>query len=313
MLLDQIRQEVFTLPEVRGWPEIQSLLDRALQRRSAGSEYVFAGSLAVGGTEEQALPGALAIRWMHLSIVLVDDMLDQDTKGEYLTLGPAKTANLALALQALSHRVMETSDIDTERRLALHRHLDSIALRTAFGQSLGEGAVSNEETYWQAVEAKSTPLPSSAIYLGALLGGSSFQIAEKMAEYGALLGKAVQINDDIADALQTPAAPDWKRQYNNLAILFALTVPYDQRAAFVELLPHTDEPNSLQKAQEILVECGALSYCAFKLLEVSKSARQLTQTIPLPNPMPLQALLDKEIEPIRQIFLSLNLPIPEGL
>jgi hypothetical protein len=55
---------------------------------------VLAGG-ASGGSIEQAIPAAAAIACLRISIILVDDLLDADPRGEHHRVGAPTTANLA--------------------------------------------------------------------------------------------------------------------------------------------------------------------------------------------------------------------------
>jgi geranylgeranyl pyrophosphate synthase len=311
MTLDQIKSDLLSISEVSKWPEMQALLQSVLQRAPTASwRYVIAGCESIGGKPEDALPGAVAVCLMHLSIVLVDDMLDADPKGRHHQFGSAETANLALALQALSYGLLDKTGIDAQGLTAIHVRLQQMNLRTAYGQHLDAGEVAGESDYWHIVDAKSASLPSSTLYLGAILGGSSLQTADQLGYYGALLGRSVQINDDVADALETPAKPDWQRQHNNLPILYALTVDHHHRNEFQALLPSVHEPDILQRAQQILVASGALSYCAYKLFELYQEAGDYLNGLSLPNPSPLKQLLEDQIQPMRETLTSLKIDLP---
>ncbi len=51
---------------------------------------------------------------------------------------------------------------------------------------------------------------------------------------GVRFGEIIQIMDDLDDAFQSPAKPDWQRQDNNLAILYAKTADHPAQAQFLD-------------------------------------------------------------------------------
>ena len=99
-----------------------------------------------------------------------------------------------------------------------------------------------EENYWRVVRAKSTPFYGAALQIGALLGGASPAVATGLRDLGVLIGEIIQIHDDLLDAFQTPANPDWEQGRNNLPVLYARTADHPDRVRFVGLLPHIADP-----------------------------------------------------------------------
>ena len=64
-------------------------------------------------------------------------------------------------------------------------------------------------------------------------------------------------------------------------------------------------------AQEILIRSGALSYCAFKMLEILGEARQEVASLALPCPGPVTRLFDAHTEPLHRLFAAAG--APEGM
>ncbi len=267
-------------------------------------EYPAAACEAVGGSPEAAVPGSAAILCSLISIHLVDDMLDEDPGGDYHRLGPGVTANLALAFQAASLQVVDAATLSPQTRSALQATLSAMALATARGQSLDVRDFRGEEEYWQVVGTKTPPLFAAAASVGALLGGASPDLVDRLGRIGGLLGLGVQVSDDLLDALRSPAAADWNRRPNNLPILYAMTAEHPEREAFLELSARAAMPEALATAQEILVRSGALSYCVFKLLEILGEARSLLESIALPSPGPILRLFGAQTRPLQHLFVA---------
>lgn len=301
MSLDRIKASIGVLPEVAAWPQMAELVERV---RPGGPlsvwELPLAACEAVGGAPEAALPGSAAILCSLISLHLVDDMLDEDPAGDYHRLGPGRAANLALAFQAAGQQLLgETRHAD---RSTLQASLSRMALATSFGQSLDARELADEDEYWQVVEAKTSPLFGTAFTIGALLGGAPATLSGPLGRFGRCLGLWVQVSDDLLDALRTPAAADWRRRPNNLALLYAMTADHAERELFLDLSARPDDPAALAAAQEILVRCGAVSYCVFKMLEILEEARSLLAGMPLSTPAPLSRLFDAQTRPIRRLF-----------
>ena len=308
-----IKACVLALPEVAAWPEMVSVLEPAKRTLHPGWHLPLLACQAVGGDVSQAIPGAAAIACLEISIILVDDMLDEDPRGEHLRRGHGPTANLALAFQAAAFRVVEQAVVDADQRVTITANLAWLALATAFAQHWDVQNLEGEENYWKVVRAKSTPLHSTAIYIGALLGGASSQVAEGVRDFGVLFGEIIQICDDLFDAFQTPANPDWKQGRNSLPLLYARTADYPDRARFMDLLPQIDDPQALQAAQQILINCGAVSYCAYHILKRYREARQLLECIPLADPAPMMDLLAWQTRSVIKLLQTSGTEIPVEL
>lgn len=314
MRFETIKSTIRAIREVAAWPQMSDLIDRAVHREGISVwDYPVLACQAVGGTEEQALPGASAVLCSVISIHLVDDMLDDDPRGDYHRLGIGPTANLALAFQAAGHRLLDDPVFDPRLRSSLQAIFAGMSLATSYGQSLDAQVLKSEQEYWRTVESKTPPLFAAALEMGALLGGAPAETAKRLAHFGHVLGLFVQVSDDLSDALQVPARADWKRGSNNLPILYALTAEHTEREEFRQLVSHVDDPEALALAHKILLRCGAVSYCAFKLLEFAREARSSLSRIPLKDPEPVSRILDLHMRPLHKLFESVGVEEPTEL
>lgn len=314
MAIDKIKALLLAFPEVEGWPDLKTLIARSgAPSNKPCWEYPLHACRAVGCAADAALPGAAAIFCMLHSLHLIDDLLDEEPDGLHQEIGIGRAANLAAALQALAQQVFRDPHLDDETRARILDDLAAMTLTTAWGQSLDVAGQTDEEAYWRAVETKTPPLFSSAFFIGALLGGGSLETARHLGKIGAILGRIIQVSDDLKDAMTTPAGADWRSRGNNLPILYALTADYPQRARFEELLEHVDEPEALEEAQDLLVRCGAFGFCAYKMLESHRQAHALLREVSLVNPQEIRDLLDRHSGKIRDLFQSVDIEPPPDL
>jgi len=312
MTFEAIKDAVRALPEVSGWPEILGLIERVGHREGISVwDYPEASCCAVGGTEAAALPAAAAVFCSLISIHLVDDMLDDEPYGDFRRLGTGQAANLALAFQAAGHRLLSHSSLDRRLSAAAQGILSRMALGTAYGQGLDAREARNEEEYWQIVEAKTPPLFGAAFEIGALLGGAPPETVEILERIGRILGRLIQVSDDLSDALQTPAKVDWHKPKNNLAILYALTAQHPARERFRELVAHTGDPEALAEAHQILLKSGSVSYCTFKMIEFCQNAQELLDDAPLHDPEPVAKVLRLNVKPIYRLLETVGVEEPE--
>lgn len=293
-------------PTFQAWPDMQNVLQRMADRRPRDWRLPVVACEAAGGTPEQALPAVAAVACLQLSIILIDDLLDADPRGEYHRLGAPAAANLAAAFQAAGLEAVAYSDLEPSARLAALVSLNGMALTTALGQHWDTLNPSDEEGYWRLVRTKSSPFFGAALHVGALCGGALPEVAERLQQIGLLYGEMIQIHDDLNDTLAVPANPDWTMGRAPLPILFAQVVDHLDRARFLELRRAIPDPEALAEAQTILIRCGAVSYGVHQLLTRHQRARAMLHEMPLRQPAGLQALLDDVIAPVQRLFAEIG-------
>ena len=291
MDFEDVRQLVLGLPETADWPAISEILERYASRPNQAWEWPLRACRAVGGDESDVAGGAAAILCMTLSIRLVDDMLDEDPNGEHLQAGGgAVAANLSFALQAAAFRILSNTPMDPERRAAVMDSLAQAALTLAYGEELDVRNLPGEDNYWKVTRAKCSSFFGTAMHIGAVLANADPETAEQLRHLGAIAGDAIQVHDDLQDAMEIPANPDWKHGRNNLLFLYALTADHPDRERFKELRSQVDDPAALRTAQQILIRCGAVSYAMYQLSQCYSAIRKIIEETPFADPEPLKSM-----------------------
>jgi geranylgeranyl pyrophosphate synthase len=314
VMFEEIKERVHAVSGIAAWPQMLRLTERVVHRDSISVwDYPAAACQAVGGKAEAALAGAAAVFCSMISIHLVDDMLDDDPKGDYHRLGVGRAANLGLAFQAAGHLLLDDPETAPEVRAELHATFARMSLGTAFGQDMDSRELRSEEEYWRTVEAKTPPLFGAAFRLGALQGGAPRSVADGIETFGGILGRFVQVSDDLSDALETPAKADWGRRSNNLPLLYAMTAAHPLRERFLDLSTRSEDPEALAEAQKILIRSGAVSYCAFKMIELSQEAREALARIALLKPEPVERILAAHLRPLHKLLESVGMEEPVAL
>jgi geranylgeranyl pyrophosphate synthase len=314
MQFDELKSRVRNLEIVASWPQMLGLVERMVHKESLSVwEHPISACLAVGGGEAAALPAAAAVFCSVISIHLVDDMLDDDPRGDYRVLGIGPAANLGLAFQAAGHLLLEQADASAEIRAALQASFAKMSLATCYGQNLDARELASEQEYWRVVETKTPPLFGEALRMGALLGGASPGTADHLARLGRILGLFIQVSDDLTDALETPARADWQRRSNSLPLLYAMTAEHADREDFLRLSARTADPEALAEAQKILFRSGAVSYCTLKLIEFSRELQALFARVPLRDPEPIERLLEIHTQPLYRLLEKVGVEDPMAL
>lgn len=303
----QTKALLLELPVVQSWAKMESLIQRATQRKPHDWQLPVKACEAVGGVAEQALPAVAAIACLQISIILIDDMMDNDSRGEYRQIGAPAAANLAAAFQSAGlEAVARSKQVPQNLRLAVFESLNQAALTTALGQYWDVQNPTNESDYWRMIRTKSSPFFSSALYAGALLGGASQEVARCIQRFGTLYGELIQIHDDLNDTMAAPANSDWTSGRMPLPILFAQTVTHPDRERFLKLRREMPDPEALSKAQTILLRCGAVSYCIDQIVRRHMIACETLATIPLVHQGKLEDLLEPLIDPVEALFTEVG-------
>mgnify|MGYP002625788020 FL=1 len=128
-----------------------------------------------------------------------------------------------------------------------------------------------------------------------------------------IIGKMIQVSDDLADIYQIPACPDWYKGAGNLAILYARLADYPEKTRFEALLGQVDNLGALEEAQNLLLQCGAASYCIYHLLQLAQEARGLLNDCVLARPDLLQQFLSDRIVHLFELMEANDIPLPEEL
>ncbi len=306
-IYDQTADYFVTLSAVQSWNEAQALFRHAASGKPDHWLLPIKACEAVGGFPEQAVPAMVAIACAHIGILLVDDMLDNDPRGEYHRIGAGEAANFASAFLSFGSQAILHSQASARTKLTTFQVFNQMIVTIAFGQHLDVQNPQDEDAYWRVVETKSSPFFGAAIYLGALFGGASERVAENLEEVGRLYGEMIQIHDDMHDAMETCVNPDWMQCRSPLPILFARLVDHPDRARFIELHENISEEGALQEAQEILIRCGAVSYCVDQLVRRHDQVQEILNEISLVKRDAVASLLDEVIAPVQKLFEACRL------
>lgn len=191
-----------------------------------------------GGDIEAALPVACAVEMLHTYSLIHDDLpcMDNDElrRGRptnHVVYGECTAVLAGDTLQAEAFGNILRSSLPAERRADCARILaDAVGLDgMCGGQYLdmqGEGKILNEQQLADINSRKTGALLIAACQMGvAAAGGTELQLAAA-AHYGAAVGLAFQIRDDMLDVLSTdaelgkPVGSDAEENKNTYMALF---------------------------------------------------------------------------------------------
>ena len=165
---------------------------------------------------EKALPVACAVEMLHTYSLIHDDLpcMDNDDlrRGKptnHKVYGECTAVLAGDALQAEAFGTILRSELPAERRAACAEHLANAAGVDGIcgGQFMDMLAEHPEDESWLTdLQARKTgTLLSAACAMGAAAAGAGEEKTELAFRYGAALGLAFQIRDDMLDVLSTEA------------------------------------------------------------------------------------------------------------
>ncbi len=177
---------------------------------------VLAACDSLDGHREAALRAAVAVELIHAYSLIHDDMpcMDNDVlrRGKptvHVQFGQAQAMLAGDAMQALAFEVL-TPD-ETEVPLALQARLVGLLARSAGasgmagGQAIDLAAIGQplDERQLQDMHRRKTgALLQASVLMGAACGQPGAQAWQALSDYGAAIGLAFQVVDDILDVTQ---------------------------------------------------------------------------------------------------------------
>ena len=168
-----------------------------------------------GGDVQAALPVACAIEMLHTYSLIHDDLpcMDNDDlrRGQptnHKLFGECTATLAGDALQAEAFGTILRSSLPADRRAACAEHLaNAVGLDGMCGgqflDMIGEGKALSETELNEINSRKTGALLTAACLMGVAAAGGSREQEEAAARYGASIGAAFQIRDDMLDVLST--------------------------------------------------------------------------------------------------------------
>ena len=238
---------------------------------------------ALGGDVKAALPAAAAVELVHNFSLIHGDIQDGNSERHnrptvWWVWGPAQAINAGDGMHALARLALlrQTGEgMSPERTLKAVGLLDQACLRLCEGQYLDltyqERVDISQDAYFKMVEGKTAALISCAAELGAVMSSVEEPVVQAMAQFGAKLGMAFQIRDDILDLwgqqdTGKPLAGDILNKKKSLPIVYAIenASGAERRTLGDVYFKRVMEPEDIDKIIEVLQTLGAREFCQAK-------------------------------------------------
>ncbi len=284
---------------LKSWPESQELLLSIINEKPRHICIPEVIASCYGKSEQVLFAATISLALAYAGIVILDDVLDGDQR---FGTDSAGLANMGAALFSLANLELANISGNPTTSLLTQKVLSEMLFNVALGQSLDVKNPDTEEGYWQVAKLKSGAFFKCAFLLGGLAGAVPEADMETLGLLGEEYGLLLQIHDDLKDSLEVPANSDWLNGRLTLPLLFAHTVEHPWKERFSSIQKDVDDPEVLMEAQEILVQCGALSYGLFQIQEHAGRVGDLLAKLNLEDWEEIQKLFDELITPAEDLI-----------
>lgn len=215
---------------------------------------------ALGAPSASAMRSAIAVECVHAASLIHDDLVDGDwtRRSEpaiWVMQGSRRAVLLGDVIFATAlHRAAQIGKDEVlvlSRAIALvaagayQEHVDAHDIEHAVTDgSLGSAL------YERVIQLKTGALFAAAAELGAIASGASPALRHASAEFGARMGQAYQIADDLQDVLGYVESPAITRQQSSL--LAGLLASFNMAAAAQVALRASEPPRVVGYVQELM-------------------------------------------------------------
>jgi geranylgeranyl diphosphate synthase type I len=256
---------------------------------------------AAGGSDTEGIPAAVACELVHEASLLHDDIVDRDTlrRGAptaWTVFGPAPAIIAGDALLALAVEVLAEAGAPGTVGPAVGA-LARANRRVMAGQAAdvafeARASVGLEEARAMVAD-KTGALLSCAASLGAVLAGAPDRLSAGLAAYGAHLGMAFQLVDDLLGIWGSPertGKPVWsdlRARKKSLPVVAALTSGSGagQRLSVIYTSGQELEGVLLAEAARCVEDAGGRDWAAAEAARETDAALAIVAGLEIPGPV----------------------------
>jgi len=232
----------------------------------------------VGQVNEKVIRVALALEMLHTASLVHDDVVDESDRRRGLPSVNALLSNqiAVLAGDFILSKALECSALTEDVRVV--RYIAQLGQSLADGELLQlknqDSEVLSEAVYFDIISRKTASLFSLCARLGALAAGGSEAEAERLAQFGKLIGICFQLRDDVFDygkaEVGKPLGNDMKEGKLTLPAIYA--VKHSEDASMYELaLKVRRRDASAEEIQQLIdftISAGGLEYVQWHMKDM---------------------------------------------
>lgn len=236
----------------------------------------------VGEVNEKVIRVALALEMLHTASLVHDDVVDESDRRRGL---PSVNALLSNQVAVLAGDFVLSKALECAAQTEDVRVVRYIA---QLGQSLADGEllqldsqdseVLSEAVYFDIIGRKTASLFSLCARLGALAAGGSEAEAERLAQYGKLIGICFQLRDDVFDygtaEVGKPLGNDMKEGKLTLPTIYAVVHSDDASMRELALKVRRREASAeeMHQLMDFTVSQGGLEYAQWHMKDMQGMA-----------------------------------------
>lgn len=259
---------------------------------------------AAGGEPRVALPAAAGLELLHNFSLLHDDIEDNSLTRRHrptawVLFGMPIACNAGDGMFSLAHLAfyrLARHGIPAERIIAALHRFDETCLALTEGQHLDMSFETRldvtPDEYFGMIAGKTGALLAAAPELGALVTGAGPDVVAAYRAYGAGLGRAFQLQDDIlgiwGDEAETgkSAASDILSKKKTLPVVYGLAHPRVGGRLRALYAGAAFSPDDVPAVLRLLDEAGAREHAATEVRRATDAARAaLAAALPAADPI----------------------------
>jgi octaprenyl-diphosphate synthase len=236
----------------------------------------------VAEVNDKVIQVALALEMLHTATLVHDDVVDESDRRRGL---PSLNAFLSSQVAVLSgdfilSKALECAALTEDVRVV--RHIAQLGQTLADGELLQldskDSDVLSEAAYFDVISRKTASLFSVCARLGALAAGGSEAEAERLAQFGKLIGICFQIRDDVFDygtaEVGKPVGNDMKEGKLTLPAIYAVNYSDNENMRELALKVRRREAtaNEIQDLIQFAEKEGGLEYAQWRMKDMQGMA-----------------------------------------
>ena len=236
----------------------------------------------VGKVDEKVINVALALEMLHTASLVHDDVVDESDRRRKLPSLNAFLSNqvAVLAGDYILSKALECAAQTQDVRVV--HYISQVGQTLADGELLQlaeeESQELSEAAYFDIVSRKTASLFSACARLGALAAGGSENDAERLAQFGKLIGICFQLRDDVFDygtaEVGKPVGNDMKEGKLTLPAIYAVNYSNNESMRELALKVRRREASAkeIQKLIDFTVSEGGLEYAQWRMKDMQGMA-----------------------------------------
>jgi octaprenyl-diphosphate synthase len=236
----------------------------------------------VGKVSDKVIHVAMALEMLHTASLVHDDVVDESDRRRGLPSLSAFLSNQVAVLTGdfILSKALECAAMTDDVRIV--RHISQLGQLLADGELLQLDSKDSEElseaAYFDIISRKTASLFSVCARLGALAAGGTENEAERLAQFGKLIGICFQLRDDVFDygtaEVGKPVGNDMREGKLTLPAIYA--VNYSESAPMRELAlkvrRREASAEEIQQLMDFAIGQGGLEYAQWRMKDMQGMA-----------------------------------------